>query len=74
VLVVGLILYLASFSPGLNPVPWAVNAELYPLAIRGACSGLATAANWTANLAVSLTFLSLANVIGRAQTFWLLGG
>lgn len=26
----GLLLYLAAFSPGLGPVPWAVNAEIFP--------------------------------------------
>lgn len=25
----GLLVYLAAFSPGLGPVPWAVNAEIY---------------------------------------------
>ena len=25
-----LLLYLAAFSPGVGPVPWAVNAEIYP--------------------------------------------
>ncbi len=35
----GLILYLAAFAPGLGPVPWAVNAEIYPLAVRGLATG-----------------------------------
>lgn len=29
-----LLLYLAAFSPGLGPVPWAVNAEIFPLQAR----------------------------------------
>ena len=30
-LIIGsLMLYLAAFSPGMGPVPWAVNAEIYP--------------------------------------------
>lgn len=31
--------YLAAFSPGLGPVPWAVNSEIYPLAVRGVATG-----------------------------------
>ena len=34
-----LVAYLAAFSPGLGPVPWAVNAELYPLPVRGVAMG-----------------------------------
>lgn len=30
----GLLLYLAAFSPGLGPVPWAVNAEIFPSQAR----------------------------------------
>ena len=30
----GLLLYLAAFAPGMGPVPWAVNAEIYPLQAR----------------------------------------
>jgi len=73
-LVVGLVMYLAAFSPGLNPVPWAVNAELYPSNIRGFGAGMATAMNWTANFIMCFFFLSTSDVIGRACTFWLLGG
>lgn len=32
----GLLLYLAAFSPGLGPVPWAVNAEIFPPQVRPA--------------------------------------
>ena len=28
-----LMLYLAAFSPGMGPVPWAVNAEIYPVQV-----------------------------------------
>jgi Sugar (and other) transporter len=44
--------YLAAFSPGMGPVPWAVNAEIYPLQLRGLANGAATASNWLANAAV----------------------
>jgi hypothetical protein len=34
-IVAALMLYLAAFSPGLSPVPWAVNAEIFPTQARG---------------------------------------
>ena len=35
-LIIGtLMLYLAAFSPGMGPVPWAVNAEIYPVQVAG---------------------------------------
>lgn len=32
--VLAMLVYLAAFSPGMSPVPWAVNAEIYPLQVR----------------------------------------
>jgi hypothetical protein len=32
-----------------------------------------TVANWSANLIVALTFLTLTNLMGKALTFWLYG-
>ena len=32
--------------------------------------GIASEANWSSNLIVALTFLTLINLIGRSGTFW----
>ena len=48
-------------------------AEIYPLNVRGLAAGLATTANWASNLLVSLTFLTLTDLFGPSQTFWLYG-
>eukprot|EP00238_Polyblepharides_amylifera_P014034 CAMPEP_0196578516 /NCGR_PEP_ID=MMETSP1081-20130531/7405_1 /TAXON_ID=36882 /ORGANISM="Pyramimonas amylifera, Strain CCMP720" /LENGTH=173 /DNA_ID=CAMNT_0041897763 /DNA_START=100 /DNA_END=621 /DNA_ORIENTATION=+ len=68
---VALVLYLAAFSPGLSPVPWAVNAEMYPQEVRGAAVGAATTTNWVSNFIVSQTFLYLTAELGVGMTFWL---
>lgn len=65
----GLALYIAFFSPGMGPVPWAVNSEIYPLRYRGLCGGIAATANWVANLIITQSFLSLVEGIGTSMTF-----
>jgi MFS family permease len=46
-------------------------SEIYPLKIRGRAMAVATVMNWSSNLLVALTFLSLLHSVGRAGTFWL---
>jgi len=68
-----LMLYVGSFAVGLGPVFWLVLSEIYPLQIRGRAMSVGTAANWSANLIVALSFLTLTQVLGKAATFWLYG-
>jgi SP family myo-inositol transporter-like MFS transporter 13 len=69
----GLALYIIAFSPGMGPVPWAVNSEIYPLRYRGLCGGTAATANWMANLVITQSFLSLVKGIGTSMTFLFFG-
>lgn len=69
----GLALYIIAFSPGMGPVPWAVNSEIYPLKYRGLCGGIAATANWMANLVITQSFLSLVEGIGTSMTFLFFG-
>eukprot|EP00210_Caulerpa_lentillifera_P001632 g1570.t1 len=64
-----LMLYLIAFAPGMGPVPWAVNAEIYPGEIRGAAGGAAATANWITNFLVSQSFLTIAEAVGIAGVF-----
>jgi SP family myo-inositol transporter-like MFS transporter 13 len=70
--VLGLILYIAFFSPGMGPVPWAMNSEIYPKEYRGICGGMSATVCWVSNLIVSQTFLSIAEAIGTGLTFLIL--
>ncbi|KAH7670931.1 Sugar/inositol transporter protein [Dioscorea alata] len=72
--VLGLVLYIAFFSPGMGPVPWAVNSEIYPEAYRGVCGGMSATVNWLSNLIVAQTFLSVVALVGTAGTFLILAG
>ncbi|MGH9739176.1 MAG: sugar porter family MFS transporter [Candidatus Acidiferrales bacterium] len=69
--VVTLMCYVAMFAISLGPIFWLLIAEIYPLKIRGSAEGVAAGANWAANFVVSLTFLTLLQVIGSSRTFWI---
>jgi len=71
--VISMMVYVASFAISLGPIFWLLISEIYPLKIRSSSEGLAAAFNWGSNLLVSLTFLTLLQMIGSARTFWLYG-
>jgi sugar porter (SP) family MFS transporter len=73
VAVVTLMAYVAFFAISLGPIFWLLIAEIYPLKIRGIAEGTAAGANWISNLVVSMTFLTLVELIGPSWTFWVYG-
>lgn len=74
VAVLGLVLYISSFAPGMGPVPWTVNSEIYPESYRGICGGMSATVNWVSNLIVAQSFLSVADAVGTGMTFLILAG
>lgn len=64
-------LYIIVYSPGMGSCPWIVNSEIYPLRYRGTGGGIAAVSNWSSNLLVSETFLTLTKLLGSAGTFLL---
>lgn len=72
--ILGLALYIACFSPGMGPVPWTVNSEIYPESYRGICGGMSATVNWISNLIVTQSFLSVAEAVGTGPTFLILAG
>ena len=67
--VFSMVLYLAAFAPGMGPMPWAINAEIYPLWARSVGTACSTSANWLFNLVVSITFLNLISLLSRPGAF-----
>ena len=53
----GILLFLAFYSVSLGCTPWTINAEIYPLHLRGVGNSVATTTNWVSNFAISQVFL-----------------
>jgi SP family galactose:H+ symporter-like MFS transporter len=70
-LLIVLLLYIVSFAIGLGPTYWLIAAEVFPTRLRATGSSISTVGNWSANLIVSITFLTLINMLGKSVTFWI---
>jgi SP family galactose:H+ symporter-like MFS transporter len=64
-----LMVYVGAFAVSLGPIFWLLISEIYPLRVRGLAAGVATPANWASNLLVSLTLVSLLEIVGTSMTF-----
>ena len=71
ILLIVILLYIVSFAIGLGPTYWLLADEVFPTRLRGIGSSISTVGNWTANLLVSITFLTLINALGKSVTFWI---
>lgn len=54
-----IVAYVGFFALGLGPIPWAINAEIFPTHLRSIANSFATATNWLFNVVVCMSFLSL---------------
>jgi sugar porter (SP) family MFS transporter len=68
-----LVVYIACFAFSLGAIAWILVAEVFPLRVRGRGVAAGTLFSGIANFAVSLTFLSLINILGSAGTFAIYG-
>ncbi|XP_071189001.1 proton myo-inositol cotransporter-like [Salvelinus alpinus] len=71
VVLLGLVLYLAFFAPGMGPMPWTINSEIYPLWARSTGNACSAGVNWMFNFLVSLTFLHVAQNLTYYGVFFL---
>ncbi|XP_069833354.1 proton myo-inositol cotransporter isoform X1 [Dendropsophus ebraccatus] len=71
---IGLVLYLIFFAPGMGPMPWTVNSEIYPLWARSTGNACSSGVNWIFNVVISLTFLHTAEYLTYYGAFFLYAG
>eukprot|EP00128_Syssomonas_multiformis_P004245 Colp12_sorted_trinity150504_noHs@16566 len=72
--ITSLVTYIAFFAPGMGPIPWTVNSEIYKNKYRSMGNSVSTSVNWIGNLIISFTFLHLTDLLTPAGAFWLYGG
>jgi MFS transporter, SP family, galactose:H+ symporter len=66
-----LLVYVACYSLSISPLFWLMSAEVFPNRLRGAGASASSVANWSANLLITVTFLSLITAVGKSWTFWI---
>lgn len=72
-LLASILLYVSAYAIGLGCVPWQ-QSELFPLGVRSLGSGLATAANWSSNFVIGISFLPMMELLGAPVTFAVYAG
>jgi MFS family permease len=63
--------YVACFAVGVGTGTWVLMAEICPTRVRGRAMSVATVCLWCGTLLVTLTFLSLADLLTAAGVFLL---
>ena len=69
-----LIVFMFFNAGGLQLMGWLTGSEIYPLAVRGAGTAVQSATLWGTNLLITLTLLTMIDVFGVGQVFWIYGG
>lgn len=62
--------HIAFFAISLGPIPYLIMSELFPLRIKESGMALVSCSNWSFNLVVSTSFLSIVNSLTIAYTFY----
>lgn len=72
-IVVFLCIYVAFYAVTWAPLTWVLVGELFPLAIRGRGSGLASSFNWIGSFAVGLLFPIMTASMPQEAVFAIFG-
>lgn len=66
--------YVAFFSIGLCPVTWVYSSEIWPLELRAQGMSVGVAVNRLTNAVISMTFISISEVITIGGSFFMFAG
>lgn len=69
-----LLVYVAGFSFSLGPMVYVVITEIFPMGVRGRAASVVGAVNWATNLLISMTFLTLTEMVGLPTMLFLYAG
>nr|CAB3462184.1 unnamed protein product [Digitaria exilis] len=65
--------YMATFSLGFGAVVWMYGSEILPLRLRAQGVGVGTAVNRVMSAFVGMTFISMYEAVGMANSFYIFG-
>ncbi|EKE01224.1 MAG: hypothetical protein ACD_21C00189G0006 [uncultured bacterium] len=68
-ILIGSIVYIASFAISFGPIGWLMISEIFPLRVRGLAMSLATATIWGFNMLVILTFIPMIKLLHSSVVF-----
>jgi SP family arabinose:H+ symporter-like MFS transporter len=68
-LLAGIVSFTGAFAVAMGPIPWIVNAEIFPTKLRGRAMSVAIFCLWLADWIVTQTFPMLRESIGPSNTF-----
>ena len=74
VVLVLVLIYVACFAVGVGTGTWVLMSEICPTRVRGRAMSIATVFLWCGTLAVTLTFLSLVQLLSAPGAFLLYAG
>lgn len=66
-----LFIFIIGFAMSAGPLVWVLCSEIQPLKGRDFGMTVSTTTNWLANMIVGATFLSMINILGSSNTFWM---
>lgn len=69
-----LILFMACTAGGLQLMGWLTGSEIYPLAVRENGTAVQAGALWTTNLIISISLLTIVDLLGVGPTLWIYAG
>ena len=67
---IGILIFIGSFSLSMGPVTWVLLSEIFPNSVRSKALSIAVAAQWAANYAVSQSFPVVAESTVNTEGFW----
>ena len=53
---IGMVIFLFTYSAGMATIPWLINSEIYPLFLIGSASALSAFTNWMTSFAMTTIF------------------
>ncbi len=66
-----LCLFIATFAMSLGPIPFVLMSEIFPASIRDIGMSFSVAASWLSNIVVTISYLTLIEVVGKVNLFLL---